>query len=171
MLSAVVKQNSKGEWHIPQESPLAWLQTHYRAEVPPLGTPVTWPAPELRVDLLSEVPPPPSWERVTPDLETPLPFTPEAAPYQITLPSQLAEAEIRAEIAALEDPDTPRLRGEIIHRGLETLAQGGELPGVAGLTAALRQAGLGAGAGRSPGPGASIGVGGLSPRPLAGAPA
>jgi ATP-dependent exoDNAse (exonuclease V) beta subunit len=75
-------------------------------------------------------------------LEPPLPFAAEAAPYQMTFPSQLAEAEIRAEIAALEDPEIPRLRGEIIHRGLETLARGGELPGAAGLAAALRQEGL-----------------------------
>ena len=60
----------------------------------------------------------------------------------LPFPSQLAEAEIRAEAAALEDPEIPRLRGEIIHRGLETLALGGELPGVAGLAAALRQEGL-----------------------------
>ena len=39
VLSAVVKQNSKGEWTIPSESPLAWLQEHYRAEVPRSGRP------------------------------------------------------------------------------------------------------------------------------------
>jgi ATP-dependent exoDNAse (exonuclease V) beta subunit len=63
----------------------------------------------------------------------------------MTHPSQLAEAGIRAEAAAAAAPgdgEVPRLRGEIIHRGLENLARGRELPTVAGLSAALRQAGL-----------------------------
>ena len=144
-LSAAVKPNSKGDWTIPKESPLAWLQEHYRAELPPPGPAVTWPGPALRVELLTELPPPTPWARITPDLPAPLTFAPEAAPYRKISPSQLAEAEIRAEAAAAaaaEDGDLPRLRGEIIHRGLETLARGGELPEVAGLAAALRQAGL-----------------------------
>jgi hypothetical protein len=117
---------------------------HYRAEVPPAGTPVTWPGPELRVALPAEVPPAPTWERIAPDLETPLAFSPEPAPYQLVFPSQLAESGLKAAAAAsgAEDGDLPRLRGEIIHRGLETVARGGELPGAAGLAAALRQAGL-----------------------------
>ncbi len=67
-----------------------------------------------------------------------LPFAPEAPPYQIIHPSRLAEAGPEggeAPTAAGEDPEIPRLRGEIIHRGLETLARGGELPGLAGLAA------------------------------------
>ena len=103
---------------------------------------MTWPGPELEVEVVTEAPPLPPHARIPALLEAPLPFVPEAAPYQITFPSQLAEAEIRAEAEALEDPEIPRLRGEIIHRGLETLALGGELPGVAGLAAALRQEGL-----------------------------
>ena len=94
------------------------------------------------MEVVAEAPPLPSHARIPAVLEPPLPFAPEAAPYRLTFPSQLAEAEIRAEAAALEDPEIPRLRGEIIHRGLETLALGGELPGVAGLAAALRQEGL-----------------------------
>ncbi len=144
-LSAAVSQNSRGDWNFPKESPLAWLWEHYGAEVPPAGMAVTWPEPELRVELVVELPPPTPWERITPDLPAPLPFTPEAAGYQITFPSQLAEAQILAEAeaaAAAQDGDIPRLKGEIIHRGLETLAQGGELPGAAGLAAALRQEGL-----------------------------
>ncbi len=142
-LSAAVKRNSRGEWTIPQESPLAWLREHYRAELPPPGTTVTWPGPELRVELLAELPPPTPWARIIPDLPAPLSFAPEAAPYRKISPSQLAEAEIMAAAAsAAADGDLPRLRGEIIHRGLETLARGGELPGVAGLAAALRAAGL-----------------------------
>ena len=65
-------------------------------------------------------------------------------PHRTRLPSppNWRRPEIRAEAAALEDPEIPRLRGEIIHRGLETLALGEKLPGVAGLAAALRQEGL-----------------------------
>lgn len=142
VLSAVVKQNSKGDYPTPSESPLAWLMEHYGAEVPPAGTPVTWQAPELEVKLLGEPPPLPAYETVSTVLDPPLPFTPEAAPYQITFPSQLAEAEIRLEATAAGNPQIPKLRGEIIHRGLETLAQGRNLPGIAGLAAALRQEGL-----------------------------
>jgi ATP-dependent exoDNAse (exonuclease V) beta subunit len=144
-LSAAVKRNSRGDWTIPKESPLAWLQEHYRAELPPPGTAVTWPGPALRVELMTELPPPTPWARITPDLPEALSFAPEAAPYRKISPSQLVEDEIRAAAeaaAATEDEDIPRLRGEIIHRGLETLARGGELPEVAGLAAALRQAGL-----------------------------
>ena len=142
-LSAAVKFNAQGGWTPPKESPLGWLREHYQADLPPVGAPVTWPAPELQVELLTEVPPPPTWEGVPAALSPPLPFIPEAAPYRKTSPSQLAEAEIRAEVAAATgDPEIPRLRGEIVHRALETLAKGGELPGVAGLAAALRQEGL-----------------------------
>jgi ATP-dependent helicase/nuclease subunit A len=142
VLSAAVQPNKQGDWSVPPESPLAWLMDHYRADLPPLGISVTWPGPELEVEVVAAAPPLPSLARIPAVLEPPLPFVPEAAPYQITFPSQLAAAEIRAETAGLEDPEIPRLRGEIIHRGLETLALGGELPGVAGLAAALRQEGL-----------------------------
>jgi len=142
-LSAAVKRNSKGDWAIPKDSPLAWLVEHYRAELPPPGTAVTWPGPELEVEVVTEVSPITSYEGITTVLDPPLTFAPEPAPFQMTHPSQLAQAEIMAEAAAAAaDGDLPRLRGEIIHRGLETLARGGGLPGVAGLAAALRQAGL-----------------------------
>jgi ATP-dependent helicase/nuclease subunit A len=142
VLSAAVKLNSKGDWSMPAASPLAWLTGHYGSEVPPVGVPVTWAGPDLAVEVVAAAPPLPSYERLPMVFERPLPFAPEAAAYRITFPSQLAEAEIRAEIAALADPEIPRLRGEIIHRGLETLARGGDLPGVAGLAAALRQEGV-----------------------------
>ncbi len=147
-LSAIVKPNSRGELAIPPQSPLAWLLDHYRAPLPPAGAAVTWQAPELQVELPQELSPPLPRERLTPlakDLPAALPFTPEAPAYQIIHPSQLAEAgpdEAATPAAAGEDPEIPRLRGEIIHRGLETLARGGELPGLAALAAALRQMGL-----------------------------
>jgi ATP-dependent helicase/nuclease subunit A len=144
-LSAIVKPNSKGGFAISSESPLSWLMEHYRAELPPFGAPVIWPGPKLEVELLGDVPPPSAGEKKFAALPAPINFVPEAAPYQITFPSQLAEAEILAERAAApaaEDSDLPRIRGEIIHRGLETLARGSGLPGLPGLAAALRQEGL-----------------------------
>jgi len=142
VLSAAVKLNNQGDWTVPPESPLAWLLEHYQTELPAVGISLTWPGPELEVAVVAEATPLPYHARIPTVLEPPLPFSPEAAPYQISFPSQLAEAEIRDEVAALEDPEIPRLRGEIIHRGLDTLAGGGELPGLAALAAALRQMGL-----------------------------
>ncbi|MGD0827785.1 MAG: UvrD-helicase domain-containing protein [Desulfobaccales bacterium] len=142
VLSAAVKLNNQGDWTVPRESPLAWLLGHYQTELPAVGITLTWPGPELEVEVVGEGPPLPSQARIPTVLEPPLPFSPEAAPYRISFPSQLAEAEIRAEVAALENPEIPRLRGEIIHRGLDTLARGGELPGLPALAAALRQMGL-----------------------------
>ncbi len=141
-LSAAVKLNSRGDWAIPSESPLGWLLEHYGAEVPPVGAPVTWPEPELEVELPEELPPLGRYEQTSRITETPLPFHPEAGPYQIIFPSQLAAAQIRAEAEASGEGEIPRIWGEVVHRGLETLAAGGELPGEAGLAAALRQAGL-----------------------------
>ncbi len=147
-LSAAVKLNNRGEPAIPPESPLAWLLDHYRATLPPAGAAVTWPEPELQVELPVDLPAPFPGERLPSlgkDLPPALALTPEALQYRIIHPSQLAEAgpdEPPTPAAAREDQDIPRLRGEIIHRGLDTLARGGELPGLAGLAAALRQMGL-----------------------------
>ena len=147
-LSAAVKLNSRGEPAIPPESPLAWLLDHYRAALPPAGAAATWPQPELQVELPPDLPPPFPGERLTTQadkLPPALSLTPETPQYRIIHPSRLAEAgpdEPPAPAADGEDPEIPRLRGEIIHRGLDTLARGGELPGLAGLAAALRQVGL-----------------------------
>ena len=147
-LSAAVKLNSRGGPAIPPESPLAWLLDHYRAALPPAEAAATWPQPELQVELPPDLPSPFPGERTPPPadkLPPALSLTPETPQYRIIHPSRLAEAgpdEAATPAAAGEDPEIPRLRGEIIHRGLDTLARGGELPGLAGLAAALRQVGL-----------------------------
>ncbi len=144
-LSSAVKTDSRGELAIPLESPLAWLLDHYQASLPPAGAAVTWAEPELQVELPQELPAPVPITPPTQELPPALSFSPEAPGYQIIHPSQLAAAgldEAPAPAAPGEDPEIPRLRGEIIHRGLDTLARGGELPGLASLAAALRQMGL-----------------------------
>ena len=61
-----MKLNSRGEPAIPPESPLAWLLDHYRATLPPAGAAVTWPEPELQVELPPDLPPPFPGERLPP---------------------------------------------------------------------------------------------------------
>jgi ATP-dependent exoDNAse (exonuclease V) beta subunit len=145
VMSAIAK-DKKGTWQASGESPLAWLQQHYGQDPPPAGLPVSWPDPEMQVERLTEIqslagetaPPrelPAAWD-----------FHPEAAPYQVNFPSQLAtppaETVARPEAGLGEAGDAARLRGEITHRALETLAQGGPRPQIASFTAALRQAGM-----------------------------
>jgi len=145
VLSGVARQNAKDEWAIPGDSPLGWLRQHYRTDPPPPGAPAVWPAPELRVELLPEPASLTAIERKLPELPPPWEFQPEAAPYQLIYPSQLvSQEEDRLEAGAGADPELPRLRGEVIHRALETLARGGDLPGAAALAAALRRGGMAA---------------------------
>jgi len=138
VLSAVVKPNQE----LQGESPLGWLGSHYRQPLPPPGTVISWPGPEMAVELAGEIPGAAASEITLEPLELPEPlkFQPEPAPYQISYPSQLVE--MGEERPAGEDPDAARLRGEIMHRALETLSQGGELPEAAAVVAALRQGGL-----------------------------
>jgi ATP-dependent helicase/nuclease subunit A len=149
VMSGLAKLNNKGHWQISGDSPLAWLQQHYRQDLPPAGFSGSWPEPELPIELLTELQPltgkteesrelPPAWD-----------FHPEVSPYQVIFPSQLATVQERAthlEAESPEDGEAARLRGEITHRVLETLARGGPLPDMTSLTAALRQAGLAAAA-------------------------
>jgi ATP-dependent helicase/nuclease subunit A len=73
-------------------------------------------------------------------------FFPEAAPYQMSFPSGLAspsgDLAIHLGSDASQDGDASRLRGEVTHRALQTLAGGGPLPDTASLAAALRQEGM-----------------------------
>ncbi len=143
VMSAVFKPDKKGDWQISGDSPLAWLQAHYRQGLPPAGQPLTWPAPAVQVELVTAVQPltgatetprelPPAWD-----------FHPEAVPYEMVFPSRLAEPPAEAgRRPEADEGDAARLRGEVIHRALQTLAQGGPRPDTAALTAALRQAGL-----------------------------
>ncbi len=138
VLSGVVKQNQGPQGN----SPLAWLWSHYRHELPPPGAEATWPGPDLGVKVAGEGPEDAGGARFTATLELPEPldFHPEPEPYRLSHPSQLAAAA--GEWESGPDPETARLRGEVTHRALETLAQAGELPGEPGVAAALRQGGL-----------------------------
>jgi ATP-dependent helicase/nuclease subunit A len=139
VMSAVVK----GDLNPRGESPLGWLTQHYRQDRPPGGAGTVWPAPEMAVAAPGEILAPEGSDAIPASLELPAPleFRPEPAPYQLSHPSQLAAGAWEAEAGA-EDPETARVRGEIMHRALESLAREGTLPEAAALAAALRQEGL-----------------------------
>jgi len=127
----------------PRESPLGWLWAHYRPEAPPLGMAGRWPDPEMLVAQGPEVPVPLPPERPLLELPPPWEFQPEAAPYRLEFPSQLAEAPEAAPAGeGGEAGAAARARGNVTHRLLEHLAQGRDLPGTAQVAAALRQEGL-----------------------------
>lgn len=146
VMSAVVKTNNQGQWQISGDSPLAWLKEHYRQDLPPARLSLNWPDPELQVELVTAVPPLSGKTEVHQELPKAWDFHPEAAPYQVSFPSQLAappfETATHPKAESSEDGDAARLRGEVMHRALETLARGEPLPDSASLVAALRQAGL-----------------------------
>jgi ATP-dependent exoDNAse (exonuclease V) beta subunit len=177
VLSGVVKANKNCGFTPPGESPLGWLWGHYRPGGLAPGVPAVWPDPEMRVELVAEVPGLTPAAPETRELPEPLAFQPEPVPYQLEFPSQLAE-QPRAATVAYQDADvganlvfapeagrtpgsplqelpldgervtasngdsTPRLRGEVTHRLMETLSKGGDLPSPAAVAAALRQGGV-----------------------------
>jgi ATP-dependent exoDNAse (exonuclease V) beta subunit len=146
IMSGLARRDQQGNWQVSGDSPLAWLKGHYRLDLPPAGSAVSWPAPEMDVELLTEV------ESLTgaiaphPVLPAAWDFSPEAAPFEVSFPSSLAPppdaTATRPETAAADDGDTARLRGVIMHRALSTLASGNPTPDVVSLTAAFRQEGL-----------------------------
>jgi ATP-dependent helicase/nuclease subunit A len=146
VMTGLAKRDQKGYWQISGHSPLAWLKEHYRQDLPPEGFPISWPDPEMQVEHVTAV------QTLRGILERPkeLPaaweFSPETAPYQVSFPSSLAmppvEAVARPETGEAEVGEAARLRGEVTHRALETLAQGGALPDTPALAAALRQVGM-----------------------------
>ena len=147
VMSAVVKPDKKGDWQISGDSPLAWLKKHYRQGLPPAGQPLTWPTPQLRVELVTEVQPLTGAAETPRELPAAWDFRPEVAPYGMVFPSRLAEPPAEADRRSeAEEGDAARLRGAVIHRALQTLAKGGPRPDTAALAAALRQAGLAAAA-------------------------
>ena len=103
-LSGVVKVNKNGGLTPPGESPLGWLWEHYRPGDLSPGVPALWPDPEMRVELVAEVPGLTPAAPETRQLPEPLDFQPEAVPYQLEFPSQLAEKP-GAETVAYQDED------------------------------------------------------------------
>jgi ATP-dependent helicase/nuclease subunit A len=142
-LSGVVKQTG-GSWPAAGESPLSWLGQHYRPESFPAGVPGVWPEPDLRVELFTAIPPLRGADRAVPELPAPWRFLPEAEPYRLSYPSQLAAEPLEVSPASGAGPagDAARVRGEVTHRLLETLAQGEGLPPAASVAVALRREGL-----------------------------
>jgi ATP-dependent helicase/nuclease subunit A len=146
VMSGLAKQDQKGHWQISGHSPLAWLKEHYQQNLPPAEFSISWPDPEVQVEQVTAV------QAFRGESETPkeLPaawgFSPEAAPYQVSFPSSLAappaEAVPRLETGEAEAGEAARLRGEVTHRALETLAIWGAPPDTPALAAALRQAGM-----------------------------
>jgi ATP-dependent helicase/nuclease subunit A len=145
VMSGLAKLNNKGQWQVSGDSPLAWLQQHYRLDLPPAGFSQSWPEPEMQVERVTVVQAWPGKTAASRELPPVWDFHPEASPYQVIFPSQLAappaETAPRPE-TGWADGEAARLRGEVTHRVLETLARGGPRPDVAALTAALRQAGM-----------------------------
>ncbi|MGO8761253.1 MAG: UvrD-helicase domain-containing protein [Desulfobaccales bacterium] len=146
VMSGLARQDKQGNWRASGDGPLTWLREHYRLDLPPAGFSLSWPEPEMQVELLTEVQPQTGEIASPPALPAAWDFHPEAAPYEVSLPSQLAappdETASLRETALPEDGDAARLRGVVMHRALQTLALGGPLPEVPALAAALRQAGL-----------------------------
>ncbi len=140
VMSAVIKEDK----HIPPtNSPLGWLWQHYQPPTLIPGVPTAWPEPEIRVELASAVPvcvtkAPEAWE-----LPPPWEFQPEVRPYQLEFPSQSAEKTVEsATLSGSGGDDTPRVRGEVTHRLMETVSKGGALPPPPAVAAALRQGGV-----------------------------
>jgi ATP-dependent exoDNAse (exonuclease V) beta subunit len=145
-MSGVARLDKQGNWQSSGDSPLTWLKEHYRLDLPAAGFPVSWPDPEMDVELITEVQSlagetAPLWE-----LPEAWDFSPEAAPFEVSFPSALAaspqETATRPEREAATDGDAARLRGVIMHRAFQTLARGNPPPDAVSLAAALRQEGL-----------------------------
>jgi ATP-dependent helicase/nuclease subunit A len=146
VMSGLARQNKPGTWQVSGDSPLAWLSEHYRQDLPPAGRPGLWGDPEVKVGLVTAVPPPTGQTAEPPELPVAWGFHPEAAPYQVSFPSGLAAAPAERgphlAVTAAPDDEAARLRGEVTHRALQALATGGPLPDTTSLAAALRQGGM-----------------------------
>ena len=141
-LSGAVTLKNNGDAAPSRESPLGWLWRHYAPEDLPPGTSSVWPGPEIRVEFLPEVEPVAAPAPPPQELPPPWDFSPEAAPYEVQFPSQLAEEAPEASSRWEEAGDLPRLRGEVIHRLLEDVSLRKALPSPAAVAAALRRGGL-----------------------------
>lgn len=146
VLSGAIKLDKKGQAAISADSPLGWLWQHYGTTEASPGT-FVWADPEIRGEMFTLVPPitaaavqpgavdlPPAWG-----------FTPEVAPYAMQYPSKIVGEVWRDETVAAEleaGTDAALIRGRVIHRLLDTLSRGGDLPPAESVAAALRQEGL-----------------------------
>ena len=90
VMSALARLDKKGNWQVSGESPLAWLKEHYRLDLPPAGSAVSWPGPEMDVELITEVQTLAGETAPPGDLPAAWDFSPEAAPFEISFPSSLS---------------------------------------------------------------------------------
>jgi ATP-dependent exoDNAse (exonuclease V) beta subunit len=146
VMSGLARLNNQGAWQCSGDSPLTWLKEHYQQDLPPAGSPLSWPDPEIDVELITEVQVLAGDTAPSRELPAAWDFAPEAAPYQVSFPSSLApppdEPATRPETPAAAGGDAARLRGVIMHRALQTLARGNPRPDTLSLAAALRQEGM-----------------------------
>jgi ATP-dependent exoDNAse (exonuclease V) beta subunit len=146
VMSGLARLDKQGKWQTSGDSPLAWLKEHYRLDLPPAGSAVSWPSPGMDVELVTEVQSLAGETAPPRDLPAAWDFFPEAAPFEVSFPSSLSPSPdataTRPETEAAADGDAARLRGVIMHRALQTLARGNPLPDAVSLAAALRQEGL-----------------------------
>ena len=154
-MSGIIRQNAAGDWNVTANTPLGWLRRHYQdGELDGgSGTVNLWQEPPLPVRLFGEDAKLSSWPVALQDIrevkgkgagEEPYDIKPEPRPYELQFPSRLGNDAAATEIPdeALDSPlpmggeaqgeggydGASRLRGEISHRLLETLAGGGALP-------------------------------------------
>ena len=90
VMSGLARLDKQGNWQGSGDSPLAWLREHYRLDLPPAGFAVSWPEPEMDVELLTAVQPLTGETASSPALPAAWDFSPEAAPFQVSFPSSLA---------------------------------------------------------------------------------
>ena len=81
VMSGLARLDKQGNWQGSGDSPLAWLKEHYRLDLPPAGSAVSWPAPEMDVELLTAVQSLSRRDRVPRELPAAWDFSPEAAPF------------------------------------------------------------------------------------------
>ena len=128
VMSGLARLDKQGNWQSSGDSPLAWLKEHYRLDLPPAGSAVSWPDAGNGRGTVNRSAAPDRRDCVPRDLPAAWDFSPEAAPFQVSFPSSLSpppdETATRPETEAAADGDAARLRGVIMHRALQTLARG-----------------------------------------------
>lgn len=148
-LSGVGAADGEGHPKPPTDSPLAWLLKHYGSGAPADSGSFLLSGPDIHVEVFQDFPAPARQQSTRMEIPPALSFAPEPAPYALTYPSQLAQGAAEPTDSggepgrAFPSEDLfARLRGEVIHRLLETASYGDPLPDVGGVAAALRQGGL-----------------------------
>ena len=95
VMSGLARLDKQGNWQGSGDSPLAWLREHYRLDLPPAGSAVSWPEPEMDVELLTAVQPLTGETAPPRELPAAWDFSPEAAPFQVSFPSSLSASPRR----------------------------------------------------------------------------